>query len=206
MKLVENPMIPCDLMSYISLTQAVAAMNDRTLYPVEQNYIQKGMILVGSIFCGGAIAVKDTKLNIDGVDCQYWLTPTICTIGEEGSRDGVYAYASINPDTSAGLPEPDSRIDNGVCIYGSFDIKKPFVEFYFGDLLMCKVDIVTNDMQVIPHQVMCDKDKLTNEQMEQTYEAINKGVLDAIAQVNMAYVKGRKDGYNMGLNELNEEE
>lgn len=202
MKLVENPMIPCDLMSYISLTQAAAAMYDRTLDAVEQNYIQKGMMLVGSIFCGGAIAVKDTKLNIDGVDCQYWLTPTICTIGEEGSRDGVYAYASINPDTSAGLPEPDSRIDNTVCIYGSFDIKNPFVEFYFGDLLMCKVDIVTNDMQVIPHQVMCDKDKLTNEQMEQTYEAINKGVLDSIAQMNMVYMKGYKEGLDMAKGEI----
>lgn len=201
MKLVENPMIQCDVMSYISLAQASAAMYDQSLDPKTKQKIQNKTIFVGTIFCGVALAFNEKKFIVDDIEYKIILTPSIATIGEPDSRDGAYVYITRNQGGFYELPKPDSRIDDVICIYASFDVENPVIEFYYGELLMCSVSIVD-----IPHMTMCDKDELKDEFMEQAYSIIETNVQDSIAKVQLSYMSGYKDGYNRALNESNEEE
>lgn len=201
MILVENPMIQCDVMSYISLAQASAAMYDQSLDPKTKQKIHNKTILAGAIFCGVALAFNEKKFIVDDIEYSAILTPSIATIGESDSRDGAYVYITRNQGGFYELPKPDSRIDDVICIYASFDVETPVIEFYYGELLMCSVSIVD-----IPHMTMCDKDELKDEFMKQAYSIIETRVQDAIAKVQLSTMAGYKDGYNAALNELNEGE
>jgi hypothetical protein len=122
------------------------------------------------------------------------MTPSMCTIGEPDSRDGCYVYCVSNSEKLPKLPKPDQRIDDVVCIYGSLDLSNPVVEYYYGDTLIGKVEILVDGNQAIPHQTMCDEEVLTSDEMHQVYDIINQGILDAIAQVNINQMRGYKAG------------
>lgn len=190
MKLVETPMINCDIMSFISLSQSHAVLYDKSLEMDEKQKIQHGLTLASAIFCSGALAFNDKKTVVDDVEYSYTLTPSMATIGEPDSRDGAYVYISRNPGGFFELPEPDSRIEDVICIYASFDIKKPCVEFYYGETLICSVSI-----EGVPHMTMCDKDLLEDEFMSEAYSLIESGVQTAITQITISYMAGYKKGY-----------
>lgn len=204
MKLFENPMVHCDIMSFISLTQASAAMVDESLDQKQKQAVQHRMMLAGAIFCNVAIAFNESKVEHDGVEYPFRLTPSMATIGEPNSRDGAYVYITAQGGFKK-LPEPDTREDDVICIYANFDVNNPSVEFYYGDLLMCSVSILTNDqIQVLPHMTMCDKDKLEDKWMESAYKIIEEGVQSAITTVHLNFMAGYKKGYEAAEKEIAE--
>lgn len=187
MKFIENPLVKGmpDLMSYLSITQAGFAMYDETISFQDKQIVNAKTMHMSTEFCNVAI-----KLN----DAGYMMTPSMCSIGESDSRDGCYVYCVSNAEKLPKLPKPDQRIDDVVCIYGSLDLSNPVVEYYYGDTLIGKVEILVDGNQAIPHQTMCDKEVLTSDEMHQVYDIINQGILDAIAQVNINQMRGYKAG------------
>ena len=196
MKLVENPMIQCDVMSFISLSQSHAVLCDKSLEMNEKQKIQRGLTLAGGIFCGVAIAFNEQKTVVDDVEYSYLLSPSMATIGEPNSRDGAYVYMTRNPGGFYEMPEPDSRIEDGICIYANFDINNPCVEFYYGETLICSVLIGD-----VPHMTMCDKNELKDEFMSEAYSLIEKNVQTAITQITITYMAG----YKKGLDDMQKE-
>lgn len=189
MKLLENPMIHCDIMSFISLSQSHAVFCDNSIDMNEKQKIQRGLTLAGGIFCGVAIAFNEQKTVVDDVEYSYMLSPSMATIGEPDSRDGAYVYMTRNPGGFYEMPEPDSRIEDGICIYSNFDINNPCVEFYYGETLICSVSIGD-----VPHMTMCDKNELKDEFMSEAYSLIEKNVQSAITQITITYMAGYKKG------------
>lgn len=201
MKLIENPMIGCDVMSFISLSQISAIQADDSI-DVKQIIIHK-MFLLGGIFCEVASKFHQHEFVVDDVKYPVLLTPSMATIGEPDSRDGAYVYITRNPEGFYNIPKPDSRIENVICIYGSFDIENPHVEFYYGELLMCSVSFITNNNQVVPHIIMCDTDDLKDEFMKQSYQLIQESVQSAIASITLSFMAGYKEGYEKAIDEIN---
>ena len=187
MKFIENPLIGNmpDLMTYLSLTQAGAAMYDETISFYDKQIIDAKTIYTSAAFCNAAIKLQDSG---------YILTPSMCTIGEPDSRDGVYIYCISKDKPRPKRPEPDQRIDGAICIYGSLDLSNPVVEYYYGDTLLGKVEILVDGNQAIPHQTMCDKESLTSDEMCEAYDIINQGILDGIAQVKINQIRGFQYG------------
>lgn len=197
MRLIENPMIGCDVMSFISLAQISAIMMDGSSDMNEKLKLERGLTTAAAVFCGVAIAFHNAKVEVDGVECPYLLTPSMATINEPDSRDGSYIYITTNPGGFYEMPKPDSRIENGICIYASFDIENPFVEFYYGDIVMCTVTI---PKEGIPQITMCDKALLKDAYMQNAYEVISNACTTSITNVEMARLHGYKKGHDAAMN------
>lgn len=203
MKLIENPMIACDVMSFITLTQISAIQADDSIDIKQKQIIQHKMLLAGGVFCGVASEFHKYEFIVDDVKYPILISPSMATIGESDSRDGAYVYITRNQGGFYEMPKPDSRIENVICIYGSFDIENPCIEFYYGELLMCSVSIVTNDNQVVPHITMCDTDDLKDEFMKQSYQLIQESAQSAIASITLSFMAGYKEGYEKAIDEMN---
>lgn len=197
MRLVENPIMGCDVMSFISLTQTSAIMMDMSIDMSEKQKLERGLTTVAAVFCGVAVAFHNEKIEVDGIEYTYLLTLSMATIGEPDSRDGAYVYIARNSKAFHEMPKPDSRIEDVICIYASFDIENPFVEFYYGDIKMCTVTI---PKEGIPHVTMCDKNILSDEFMSIAYDLINKAATASITNVEMTRLHGYKRGYDAAMN------
>lgn len=203
MKLIENPMIVCDVMSFISLTQISAIQTDDSVDIKRKQIIVPKILLAASIFCGVASEFHKHEFIVDDVKYPIILSPSMATIGEPFSRDGAYVYITRNQEDFNKIPKPDSRIKNVICIYGSFDIENPCIEFYYGELLMCSVSFIENGNLVVPHITMCDTDDLKDEFMKQSYQLIQESTQSAIASINLNFMAGYKEGYEKAIDEIN---
>ncbi|MBR5296365.1 MAG: hypothetical protein IKU29_00640 [Parabacteroides sp.] len=203
MKLIENEMTRCDLMSVISLSQIGTIQADDSIDIKRKQIIMSKILLAGAVFDGVACGFYKHEFIVDDVRYPILLSPSMATIGEPDSRDGAYVYITRNQGGFYKMPKPDSRIENVICIYGSFDIENPCVEFYYGELLMCSVSFIENGNQVVPHITMCDTDDLKDEFMNQSYQLIQEFAQSAIASINLSFMAGYKEGYEKAANEMN---
>lgn len=203
MKLIENAMIGCDMMSVISLSQISAIQADDSIDIKQKQITTPKILLAAGVFGGVASGFHKHEFIVDDVKYPIILSPSIATIGESDSRDGAYVYITRNQGGFYEMPKPDSRIENVICIYGSFDIENPYVEFYYGELLMCSVSFIGNDSQVVPHITMCDTDDLKDEFMKQSYQLIQESAQSAIASINLSFMAGYKEGYEKAVDEMN---
>ena len=180
-----------DLMTLITLGQSQYKMFNTELPFDEKMKISDKMTIIGAVFCGTVIHINEKTNN------EYKMSSTIATINEPGFRDGVYCYVLKNPPPM--VPEPDSRIEDGYSFYGSYDINEPFVEIWFGETLVCKIETVASSDRYIAHPVMCEKSMVP----EDVYNMVNEGILTSITQLNLTTLAGYKAGLNefMGGNE-----
>ena len=193
MKLVEIPG-SIDLMTILAIGQAYYKRfetfenGDVT---AEALAINEKMMAIGCAFCGTALHIQ----NILGG--KYVLTPTVAYIGEEGFRDGVCSYCILDPDMNV-LPEYDSRIDNAFCFFGSYDLDQPFVEIWYGDVLVCKAETTFVNGHWCIHSTMCDESLVDHD----IYDLVNNSILDAITRLNMSKIAGYKYGKELAEQEM----
>ena len=203
MKLIENPMTSCDLMSIISLSQISAIQADDSIDITQKQIIVPKILLAAGVFGRVACEFHKREFVVDDVGYPIKLSLSMATIGEPDSRDGAYVYITRNQEGFNKMPKPDSRIENVICIYGNFDIENPCVEFYYGELLMCTVSFIATDNQVVHRMTMCDTDDLKDEFMKQSYQLIQESVPEAIATFSEIFMDGYKEGYEKAANEMN---
>jgi hypothetical protein len=193
MKLVEIPG-SIDLMTILTIGQVYYKKFEAFKMAdvaAEAFSINEKMMSIGCSFCGTALHIQ----NILGD--KYVLTPTVAYIGEEGFRDGVCSYCILDPDMNV-LPEYDSRIDNAFCFFGSYDLDQPFVEIWYGDVLVCKAETTFINGHWCIHSTMCDESLVDHD----IHDLVNNSILDAITRLNMVKMAGYKYGKDLAEQEM----
>lgn len=179
MKLIElRPQGQIDLMSTMMLGQAMYSHIDRALSPAEIKVFDEKSNLIGAIFCGVAIS-----LNENG----FIVSPTLMSINEPNSRDGVYVYASKTRDPN--MLTLDSRID-GFCIYGTVDLTEPKIEIFYGEELVFAVNIIVDGTQVVPKIEEHPSDSLNDDIRKIIIDSINENIM----KIHIAFAAGYKAG------------
>lgn len=190
MKLIElKPQRQIDLMSTMMLGQSMYASVDPSISDVNKLVINKKAQLIGAIFCGVAIS-----LNENG----YRLSPTLMSINESDTRDGVYCYATKSDP--AGLPlKMDMRIEDGFCIYGTVDLHDPRIEIYYGSALICVVNMITSGLQVVPKvsETRTEDSTISDADFKLVMDSINTNIMKR----NIAFAAGYKAGMEAALGE-----
>ena len=185
MKLIElKPQNQIDLMSTMMIGQSMYASVDPNLSDVDRLIIGKKAHLIGTIFCGVAVS-----LNENG----YKISPTLMSINEPDTRDGVYCYAiKSDPKTEGIIPKMDMRIEDGFCIYGTVDLHDPRIEIYYGSALICVVNMITDEVQVIPKvsETRTEDSTISDADFKIVIDSINENIM----KLNIAFAAGFKAG------------
>ena len=193
MKLVEIPG-SIDLMTILAIGQAYykrfETFKDGDA-AAEALSINEKMMAIGCAFCGTALHIQNM------LGGKYVLTPTVAYIGEEGFRDGVCSYCISDPDMNV-LPEYDSRIDGAFCFFGSYDIDQPYVEIWYGDVLVCKAETTFINGHWCIHSTMCDESLVDHD----IHDLVNNSILDAITKLNITKMAGYKHGKDLAEQEM----
>ena len=192
MKLIElKPQKQIDLMSTMMLGQSMYATIDPSITRAEALIINKKAQLIGAIFCGVAISLTENG---------YSVSPTLMSINEPDTRDGIYCYAISSDPTGLGLPlKMDMRIEDGFCIYGTVDLNDPRIEIYYGSELICVVNIITDDVQVVPKvsDTKADDSDMSDELHKLVMDSINENIM----KLNIAFAAGYKAGMEAAFGE-----
>lgn len=190
MKLIElKPQGQIDLMSTMMLGQGMYASIDPSISDVDRLVINKKAQLIGAIFCGVAISLFENHFNT---------SPTLMSINEPDTRDGIYCYATKS-DPEGLTSNMDMRIKDGFCIYGTVDLHDPRIEIYYGNALICMVNMITDGVQVVPKvsETRTEDSTISDEDFKIVMDSINENIM----KLNIAFAAGYKAGMEAALGE-----
>lgn len=186
MKLIElRPQRQIDLMSTMMLGQSMYAQFDDSLSNKDEELLIKKAQLLGAIFCGTAITLSENG---------FMVSPSLMSIGESDSRDGVYVYATTNNEQFT--LKMDKRIPDGFCIYGTINLDEPKLEIYYGEELAFNVVFCVDGLQVVP-KIEEHESSLSDELRKLISDSINEHIM----KIHISFAAGFKAGMEAAAEE-----
>ena len=181
-----------DLLTQWTFSQIPEIMNNPELEFNEKRMMNDKLIMLGAVYCGTALGIQKRY------DEKYNMTGTVLISDEENIPNGVYCYAS--PLGIDKLKEHDvahhvgSRFEDCFTLYSSTDIDEQKVVIWYGDRIICTVQIINDGNQVIPHQVVPALDVLPDDATKKACEITQEALMEAIAMYNTTRMAGFKQG------------
>ena len=189
-----------DLLTQWTFSQIPEIMNNPELEFTEKRIMTDKLVMLGAVYCGTALGIRKRY------DEKYDMTGTVLISDEENIPDGVYCYAS--PLGIDKLKEHDvahhvgSRFEDCFTLYSSTDIDEQKIVIWYGDRMICTVQIINDGNQVIPHQVVPALDVLPDDATKKACEITQEALMEAIAMYNTTRMAGFKQGYKQAQEDI----
>ena len=180
-----------DLLTQWTFSQMPEIMNNPELEFNEKRIITDKLIMLGAVYCGTALGIQKRY------DEKYNMTGTVLISDEENIPNGVYCYAS--PLGIDKLKEHDVAHHVGSRFE---DIDEQKVVIWYGDRIICTVQIINDGNQVIPHQVVPALDVLPDDATKKACEITQEALMEAIAMYNTTRMAGFKQGYKQAQEDI----
>lgn len=175
-----------DVLSKYAVGEMQRIYDDPTIDGAVKNVVTQKLRTLSTTFCGTCLMLSNTYLS----DQKLYISHTVGVFEEPGYDDGVYVYMSFNNIADNDLP-PNMRYENTYTFFASTDPDNMFIDIFFGEALICKINIGTRLPEVSTPDDLDDS-------LKDVSNRVRSCAITAISMVSAALAEAYLNGLNYG--------